>query len=48
MIDAQSKYKSEKDQQEQVLNTHYKAEEAKIPELTKDLKAQLKKVLAGA
>ena len=47
MLEAQSKYKSEKDQREQVLNTQYKAEEAKVPELTKDLKAQLKKVLAG-
>ncbi len=48
LITAQQKYKSEKEQKEESLNKEFKAEEAKVPELSKDLKAQLKKVLAGA
>ncbi|MGH1467843.1 MAG: ATP synthase F0 subunit B [Bdellovibrionales bacterium] len=48
MLEAQQTYKAEKDQKEKDLNDHYLKERDKVPALTQDLKAQLKKVLAGA
>lgn len=48
MMAAQSKYKEEKDSKEQEANAHYQKEKSKVPVLVEELKAQLKKVLAGA
>lgn len=48
LMAAQSKYKEEKDNKEQEANAHYQKEKSKIPVLVEELKAQLKKVLAGA
>ena len=47
MMSAQSKYKEEKDIKEKEAQDHYQKEKAKVPTLAQELKAQLKKVLAG-
>jgi len=48
LLEAQSKYKSEKEEQEKSVYSHFETEKSKVPTLVKDLKEQLKKVLAGA
>ncbi len=47
MFKAQGTYKVEKDAKEKELNDVYQKERGKVPALTRDLKNQLKKVLAG-
>jgi F0F1-type ATP synthase membrane subunit b/b' len=48
MMAAQTKYKNEKDLREKELEERFENEKSKVPQLTQDLKEQLKKVLAGA
>jgi F0F1-type ATP synthase membrane subunit b/b' len=48
LMQAQTKYKSEKEEQEKAVYAHFETEKTKVPNLVKDLKEQLKKVLAGA
>jgi len=48
LLEAQAKYKSDKDEKEKAVYTHFETEKTKVPSLVKDLKEQLKKVLAGA
>lgn len=48
LIEAQEKYQLEKEEQETAVYSHFETEKTKVPNLVKDLKEQLKKVLAGA
>jgi|GEM_PF-3570346 len=48
LMAAQTKYTAEREEKEKEVFAHFETEKTKVPNLVKELKEQLKKVLAGA